>query len=413
MILSGATLLDLDPVSVRRADVRIEGGTIVDVGDLDGEGVDLRGSWLMPGLVVAHHHLYAALACGMPTAPEAPETFTQMLRRVWWRLDEALDLDAIEASALVGGVAALRAGVTTIVDHHASPNAIAGSLEAIDGALGALGLRRVLAYEVTDRGGAERARAGLRAHEGLLASRTPKRGVLVGMHASLTLSDDTIRDCAALARSAGVGVHVHVAEAVDDVREGSPVARLERLGALLPGSVLAHGVHLGGDDLARIADAGAWLTHQPRSNMNNTVGRARVAAFPARVAIGTDGIGADVIAELQAGYFRAREDHAGWGPARWAEALAAGARLAGESLGVRLGRIAPGHAADLVVLDPAPGPPLVDLPAALVFRFGAGMVRDVMVAGAWRLRDRRPVGVDAGELDARAQSAARVLWERM
>jgi cytosine/adenosine deaminase-related metal-dependent hydrolase len=158
-----------------------------------------------------------------------------------------------------------------------------------------------------------------------------------------------------------------------------------------------------------------WLTHQPRSNMNNAVGYAPLAGFPARTALGTDGIGADLFSELQAGYFRSQEGHVGWGPARWAEVLAAGARLAAEQLGVSLGRVAPGFAADLVVLDPVPGPPLLadNLASALIFRFGAGMVRDVMVAGEWRLRDRMPVGVDVAELDRRAGETARAVWGRM
>lgn len=423
MILAGAMVLDLHPPAARRVDVRVKGGRIVEVGPSltarPGESVeDLGGRWLMPGLVCAHHHLYSALSTGMPLRPEKPTSFTHMLELVWWRLDRALDLDAVGVSAEVGGLAALRAGVTTIIDHHASPSAIVGSLEAIDGALAGLGLRRVLCYEVTDRGGAERARAGLRAHERLLAApRDGRRAILVGAHASFTLSDDTLTACAALARDGGVGLHLHAAEAIDDAsrRGESPVKRLDRLGALLPGSILAHGVHLDADDLARVQDAGAWITHQPRSNMNNAVGYAPVARFGSRTAVGTDGIGADMLAEAQCGYFRSQEGQVGWGPGRWCAALAAASTLAGDTLGIRLGRVAPGYAADLVVLDPCPGPPLTkdNLPAALIFRFSAAMVRDVMVDGAWRLKDRYPVGIDVGALDRRAQAAAMAVWARM
>lgn len=420
MILRGAKLLDLDPPAVRVGDVRVVDGKITEVGDLvalPGEPVeDLSGRWLMPGLVCAHHHLYSALACGMPFLAGTPESFTDMLKSVWWRLDEALDLDAVAVSGLVGGVGALRAGVTTVVDHHASPNAIVGSLEALDDALGGLGLRRVLCYEVSDRGGPEKARLGLKAHEGLLAApRDGKRAVRIGAHASFTLSDETIRACVELGREAGVGLHIHVAEAVDDTVGEPPVARLARLGALLPGSILAHCVHVGPGDLARISDAGCWVTHQPRSNMNNGVGRAPLPYFPVRTALGTDGIGADMLAELQAGAFRSQEAGDGWSPADWAKALAAGSRLASDALGVRLGRLAPGYAADLVVLDAVPGPPLSaeNLPAALIFRFSSAMVRHVMIDGTWRLRDRDPVGVDLGELDRRAQAAAIGVWGRM
>lgn len=420
MILQGGLLLGLDPLVVSRADVRVEGEQITEVGDiaarLGEEVVELGGRWLMPGLVVAHHHLYSALATGMPMLPGTSRSFTEMLERVWWRLDSALDLDAVAVSAEVGGLGALRAGVTTIVDHHASPNAIGGSLEALDSSLAGLGLRRVLCYEVSDRGGPERARAGLSAHEAML-----QRGangwsaVMVGMHACLTLSDETIRACVGLAREAGVGLHVHVAEAVDDLCDGSPLQRLDRLGALLPGSILAHGVHLTADDLRRADEAGVWLTHQPRSNMNNAVGYAPLSHFPTRTALGTDGIGSDLFSELQDGYFRSQEARVGWGPDRWAAALAAGARLASDTLGVRLGRIEAGAAADLVVLDPCPGPPLrtENLASALIFRLGSQQVRDVMVGGQWRLVDRMPIGLDPVALDQRAQIAAERVWGRM
>ena len=211
MILRGALVLDLDPPRVRKVDVRIEDGVIAEVGDglLGDEVVDLSGQWLMPGLVVAHHHLYSALATGMPMLPIVPRNFQHMLELVWWRLDQALDADAVEVSALVGGLAAMRCGATTIIDHHASPNAIVGSLERIDGALGELGMRRILCYEVTDRHGPENARLGLRAHEGVLARQGTWTAAMIGMHACFTLSDDSIRDCVALARAAGVGIHIH------------------------------------------------------------------------------------------------------------------------------------------------------------------------------------------------------------
>lgn len=417
----GGTLLHLDRAEVERADILIRDGVIVEVGpniSSDAPVLDAQGKWVMPGLTVAHHHLYSALATGMPFLQEAPVDFADMLAKVWWRLDEALDLASVRASALVGGVGALRAGVTSVVDHHASPNAIEGSLEVLDGALDEVGLRRVLCYEVTDRGGPERARAGLRAHEGLLArGATPFSAAMVGCHANFTLEDDTLARAAAMAREAGVGLHIHVAEAVGDrARTGAPlVARMARLGALLPGSVLAHGVHLDAEELAQLDAAGVWLTHQPRSNMNNAVGRAPLARFPARSALGTDGIGADLFAELQTGFFRGSEEGLGWSPGQWMSLLHRSSTLASEKLGVRLGELRVGAAGDLSLLDPIPGPPLLgeNLAAALIFRMNAGAVRDVVTAGQVVLRDRQPVRVRATEVDALAQVEARALWSRM
>jgi cytosine/adenosine deaminase-related metal-dependent hydrolase len=341
-----------------------------------------------------------------------------MLEGVWWRLDRALDPGSISASARVGGLAALRAGVTTVVDHHASPGFIVGSLELLDEALSELGLRRVLCYEVSARGGLDEARAGLRAPEALLgAEGGGERAVMVGAHASFTLSDDSLRACGALAREAGVGLHIHVAESLEDEQlTGEPlVARLERLGALVPGSVLAHAVHLSAEELRRVEDAGAWVTHQPRSNMNNAVGYAPLAAFGAHSALGTDGIGSDLFSELQAAWFRGQEGGVPWAPDRFLALLSGGARMAGEKLGVTLGRLAPGAAAARVVLDAQPGPPLTaqNLAAAMIFRLGAGAVRSVMIGGRWRLRDRQPLGLDVEALDREAQRQARALWRRI
>jgi len=416
-------VVHLDPPRVEQASIRIRGGRIAEVGPelrpQPGETVDdLSDHWVIPGLVCAHTHLYSALSCGMPQPTEAPTSFADMLAKVWWRLDRALDMEGVEVSALVGGVAALQAGVTTLVDHHASPSAITGSLETIDGALDALGLRRLLCYEVTDRGGKDEAVAGLDAHARLLgADGGGMRAMLIGAHANFTLSDETLSAVGAMAREAGVGVHIHVAEAADDaaLTGEDPVDRLERLGALLPGSILAHCVHLDSDRIARAQAAGAWITHQPRSNQNNGVGHAPVMAFGPATALGTDGIGADMLAELQAGWFRGQEAGVDWSLDRWLQALTAGAELAGDALGVRLGRIEHGAAADLVVLDPPVGPPLSSesVAATFLFRLSANHVKHVLVDGDWRLWHRRVVGLDVAALQDRAEAAARATWARM
>jgi len=421
LLVRGGLLLHLDPPRVERADILIENGRIVAVGTDPGDAdqvLDATGHWVMPGLVCAHHHLYSALSCGMPGPTEAPTSFADMLAKVWWRLDEALDEESVRVSGLVGGIQALRAGATTVIDHHASPSYIVGSLECLDQSLDEVGVRRVLCYEVTDRGGPERTAAGLRAHEALLAAPTSgMRAVMVGAHANFTVSDDTLARCGAMAREAGVGVHIHVAEAVDDRQAvGEPlIPRMDRLGALLPGSILAHCVHLGADDLARIGDAGAWVTHQARSNMNNAVGHAPVGLFPETSALGTDGIGADMFAELQAGWFRGSEGGVPWSPARWLRALTDGARLAGDKLGVTLGKLEAGAAGDLLVLDPIPGPPLTadNLAGAFIYRLTSSAVRHVVVDGRLVLADRQPLGVDAGAIDDLARRVAPALWARM
>jgi cytosine/adenosine deaminase-related metal-dependent hydrolase len=229
-------------------------------------------------------------------------------------LDRALDEESIRASAQVGGLEALLCGTTTVVDHHASPHAVDGSLDVVATALEELGIRSVLCYETSDRDGAEIAAAGIRENERFLAQRRPLSRGMVGAHASFTLSTETLEACADLSERTGAGLHIHVAEDSSDQRDSLErfgirvVARLAKAGVLREGALLAHCIHLEGAEVASVRKSGAWVAHNPTSNMNNSVGHAAAASLGDRVALGTDGIGADMFAEAKTAYFRARED---------------------------------------------------------------------------------------------------------
>jgi cytosine/adenosine deaminase-related metal-dependent hydrolase len=280
----------------------------------------------------------------------------------------------------------------------------------------------VLCYEVTDRDGPERAEAGLEEHRRFARSGHPLAGLLVGAHASFTLSPETLDACVRLAGELGTGIHVHVAEDEADERDARArfgrrvVERLADAGALTDRSVLAHCVHVDQHEATLIHAAQAWVAHNPRSNMNNRVGRAPVAGLGNRLAIGTDGIDGDLFAESRVAFWRAREADASIGP-EWAVArVAASARLAGALLGESLlGRIEPGAPADLVVLDYDPPTPLAaeNLAGHWVFGLSAAFVRDVVVAGEPVVRDRRLVRTDERALRERSRELAERLWRRM
>jgi len=234
------------------------------------------------GLVCAHHHLYSALARGMPPPPHTPTSFPEILEQVWWRLDTALDHEMIRWSAMLGAVEALERGTTAIVDHHESPNAIEGSLSVIADACAEVGVRVVPAYGVTDRHGPDGARRGLAENDRFLAGGGTG---LVGLHAAFTCTDATLEAAAGLAADHGVGVHVHVAEDTVDIGASDRLAGLTG-----PDWVLAHGVHLPDDH-----GLAGTIVHNPLSNLNNAVGYARPVRWPGPVALGSDGIGADMI----------------------------------------------------------------------------------------------------------------------
>ncbi len=425
IVLSGAAVVtSLDPPRVERANVLVRGGRIAEVGQFGGtrgDALDRSGCLIVPGNVCAHHHLYSALARGMPYSLEPPENFVQILQRVWWRLDRALDDESNRASALAGGTDALLAGTTTIVDHHASPNAIEGSLDVYADALESLGVRSILCYEVTDRDGPERAAAGVAENRRFLATERALTRGMVGAHASFTMSDETIAGCVEVARNVEAGIHIHVAEDAADEADSEArfgrrvVERLADLGAVNERSLLAHCIHLEEGELEIVRALSATAVHNPRSNMNNAVGHAPVGAFP-RLALGTDGIGGDMFAESQAGFWRAQEAGDAGGP-QWAlERMAESARFAGRIFWEPLlGRIEPGAPADLVVLEYDPPTPLTsdNLAGHWAYGLSSRMVRDVMVAGQWAVRDRALTRVDQDGLAARCAEQAGRLWDRL
>jgi cytosine/adenosine deaminase-related metal-dependent hydrolase len=230
----------------------------------------------------------------MPAPPSTPTRFIEILEQIWWRLDTALDLDMVRAGARLGALQALESGTTAIIDHHESPNAIEGSLTVIAEACAEVGVRVSCAYGVTDRHGLAGRDAGLAENDRFLSA--AGQGY-VGVHAAFTCSDDTLAAAADLAARHGVGVHIHVME--DGIDDGA----VGRLGQLTSDDwLLIHGVHLPDDHGLR-----GTIVHNPRSNMNNAVGYGRPTRFVNPVALGTDGIGADMLDEFRIAYARLRE----------------------------------------------------------------------------------------------------------
>ncbi|HKP87801.1 MAG TPA: putative aminohydrolase SsnA [Blastocatellia bacterium] len=434
-LFKSATLVTLSPATVELADLRVADGRIIEratgLEPRDGEEViDLSRKLVMPGMVCAHTHLYSALARGMPAPPRAPRNFTEILELVWWRLDCALDEETIYWSAITGAMDAARAGTTCLFDHHASPSSISGSLEIVRAALEKVGLRGVLCYEVTDRGGGRERDEGLRENRDFLEwversdrSKGPQGSLyraMVGAHASFTLSDESVERLAELMREFNAGLHVHAAEDACDVEDArakygvGPVERFANFGALNGRTILAHGIHLGDRDIEIAGERGARFAHNPRSNMNNQVGYAPVARFGERVLLGTDGIGADMFDEARFAFFKGRDGRSGFGADETLRALANNQRQAGEAFGVDMSALREGSAADLIVLDYLSPTPLTAENLAWHFAFGlnSAAVESVMVAGRFVIRNRQSA-LDEVSLYDEARRASERLWDKL
>ncbi|HEX5733512.1 MAG TPA: putative aminohydrolase SsnA [Blastocatellia bacterium] len=432
-LLKSALVATLDRPAIELTDLRIEGGRVRERGASleprpSEETIDLGGKLVMPGMVCAHTHLYSALARGMPAPPRAPLNFTEILELIWWRLDLALDEETIYWSAMAGALDAARAGATCLIDHHASPSHIIGSLNIVREAIEKVGLRGVLCYEVTDRGGEQKRDEGLEENRAFLEAirHSPAAGSgllfrgMVGAHASFTLSDRSLDACAELMREYDAGIHIHVAEDLCDVEDACSkygvgvVERLDRFGALNERSILAHGVHLSERDIEIARSRDVWFAHNPRSNMNNQVGYAPVARFGDRVLLGTDGIGADMFEEARAAFFKGRDEKTGLGADDWLNALANNQRFASNAFGIDLGSLTVGAAADLIVLDYQSPTPLTadNLAWHLAFGLSSASVASVMVNGKFIIKDGRSP-LDNEEVYGQIRKASEKLWARL
>jgi putative selenium metabolism protein SsnA len=419
----------------------ISGGLIQEMGP-DGEmagkypqaeKLDAAGQYVLPGNICAHTHFYGAYARGLAIPGSPPKDFPEILARLWWPLDLALDEESVKYSALVCLVDAIKHGTTTLIDHHASPNFIDGSLDVIANAVDTSGLRAVLCYEVTDRNGQAGALAGIRENVRFINRCRAERvaggrvNALFGLHAGLTLSAGSLDACRS-AVPAGSGFHIHVAEHEADeydslAKSGQRVVdRLQRHGILGANSIVAHAIHIDAREVQLLRDSGTWVTHQPRSNMNNGVGVAGVesmlrAGVP--VCLGNDGFSNTMWVEWKEAYLLHKVWHRD--PRRMngmdvvQMAVYNNAALAGRFFEqAPLGALQPGAHADLIFVDYHPYTPLTsgNLPWHILFGFHESMVTATIVAGQVLMKDRKLLTLDEEEVAARARELAPAVWER-
>ena len=396
------------------------------------ETLDAGGKLLMPGLICAHTHFYGAFARGMPLRGEPPSNFPQILERLWWRLDKALRPEDIRASALVCLIDAIRHGTTTLIDHHASPRFISGSLDIIASAVQEAGLRACLCYEVSDRDGPEKAQEGIEENvrfiERVKGGETgPLLAATFGLHASLTLSDETLEAAVERAEPLGVGFHLHVAEDLADVRDSLKrsglrvVERLGKMGLLGERTIAAHCVHIDAFEMDALRQTRTKVAHNPRSNMNNAVGVADVPAMLRRhitVGLGNDGFSNDMFAEMKAAHLLHK--HVSGDPQAMPAdqvvkiAIQNNAAIAALFFPRPLGELSIGAYADLILLDYRPPTPLNagNLPWHIIFGIHGGMVDTTIVGGRILMQGRRLLTLDEGEVLAQARGLAEKLWER-
>jgi cytosine/adenosine deaminase-related metal-dependent hydrolase len=374
--------------------------------------LDCRGRLVTRSFACGHHHAYSALARGMPSPEQPPDNFLKLLENVWWKLDRALDPELVLLSALATALECARNGVTFVIDHHSSPNAVEGSLEAIAGAFAEVGIGVIPCLELSDRDGPAVSDKGLAETGNRLAAGHP---CLVGLHASFTVGDELLSEAVFLARKYLSGIHLHAAEdAIDQETTFSlygcrVVERLKDAGVLeFPRTILAHGLHLDREERMILKGSPAWLVENIESNLNNRVGVFSGEGLSSRVMLGTDGMHSDMLKSAQAAYFN------GIDPERASMA----------DIYSRLRRVHDylqenGFAGDgdnnLVILDyPSPTPVNEEnFLSHFFYGMGSRHVESVIARGKLIVENRKLTTVDEEEVMALTRAGAARLWRKL
>ncbi|WP_215782081.1 putative aminohydrolase SsnA [Paludibacterium sp. B53371] len=435
-ILKNVTAAQLEPALLQEGvDIAIEGDRIVAVGpDLlsvypGSRYKEMGGKLVMPGLVCAHNHFYSGLARGIMARIAPCPDFISTLKNLWWRLDRALDEESLYYSGLICSLEAIKSGCSAVIDHHASPSVIAGSLEIISRGFRETGLRGMTCFETTDRnGGLAEMQAGVEENIAFArqidAARARGEPHLVeahiGAHAPFTVGESGMAMLREAIQATGRGLHIHVAEDGYDVSHSHHhygkdlIARLDDHGLINDKTLIGHGLYLSHEDIGILNRRDAFLVHNARSNMNNHVGYNHHLPEYRNLALGTDGIGADMFEELKFAYFKHRDAGGSLWPDSFARFLANGNELLTRNFGARFGRLEAGYQADLTICDYVSPTPLVaaNLPGHLAFALNAGHVNSVMVAGRMVYEDRA-FALDVAPVYARAREVAQGLWQRM
>jgi putative selenium metabolism protein SsnA len=412
-----------------------DGEIVVAIGDStelrrqfpNAEHVDCSGKIICPGFICTHHHFYSTMARGMAIPGVPAENFVEILERLWWKVDRALDENDILVSAQLPLIDCIRNGTTTIIDHHASPSQRDGSLDLIETAVRQSGLRASLCYEVSDRNAKG---GGILENERFIKKTGKGDGQIasmMGLHASFTLSDETLEQCVGIAMDYGVGCHIHVAEDLSDREDAlkkynsTTINRLHRLGATGKKSIFVHCVHVDENEIDLLAQTGTAVVHNPESNMNNAVGVTPILNMLRKgvlVGLGTDGMGSDMLVQMRCAYLLQRLS-AHDPRVAFVEApqmlLPNNAEIAERQFGLHFGEIAEGNSADLAIIDYYPPTPIseANFLGHLIFGLVDATVDTTVCRGKILMRGKKVVSMDEEQIAAQSRELAPKMWQRL
>lgn len=441
MILKNGRVItqDKDRPYIEDGAVVIEGNKIIAVDTTENilakykeeDIIDVDGKVIMPGFINTHHHIYSAFARGMASSGKPNENFLEILENLWWKIDKKLSLEDLKYSAYTTYIDCIKKGVTTVFDHNASPFAVTGSLDSIADAAKDLGLRTCLCYEVSDRDGEKIAQEGIDENINFIKKyNTDEQNMIKGMfglHASFTLSDETLRKCDEELKGLNAGYHVHVAEGIDDLEQclekygKRVVERLRDMDILGDKTIAVHCIHVTDDELNILRDTNTMVVHNPESNMGNAVGCQPFLELHQKgitIGLGKDGYTSDMTESMKVANIIHK--HVKQNPSvAWGEVPVSmfenNRKIAQKYFSGDLGILRAGALADVIVVDYDPLTPMNEnnINSHILFGFTGKDVVTTIIDGKVIMQDRKLVGINEKEIFKTSREVAKKLWDRM
>lgn len=421
---------------IYKSNIVIEGNSIKDITDEIPDFnyktvINAENKILLPGLVNMHMHLYSTFARGIPLPNYNPKNFSDILDQLWWKVDKLLTEEDIYYSALIPLMEGIKRGTTTVFDHHSSPLAIKNSLKITEKAFDKLNVRGGLSFEISDRDNFDQEEL----EENLdfinsLSTRLDRRLTgHIGLHASFTLEDDTLKKVEESLKQMQnqFGIHMHAAEDKFDsdfTQEKFGMSIMDRLmnfNLLNDKSLLAHCIHLNDTDLHIIKESGAAIIHNPRSNANNAVGTMDLKKYldlGLKIGIGTDGMDNNMINEANFGYKmqKIKSKNPLFGMNEYRELLLKiNYDIANSLGGWNIGEISQGAAADIVLADYNSPTPITkdNLWTHMLFGWDNFDVDTVIINGEITYFNKEFTRIDEKSVYSEARKSAANLWKRL
>lgn len=383
------------------------------------EIIDFKGKLVMPGFINGHTHIYSTFARGMAVEFN-PNSFSDILKQLWWRMDSKIDLETTYYSGLVSGIEFIKNGITGIIDHHASGKAIKGTLNKLkESVTEEIGVRGIFCFETSDRFNVDKC---IEENTEFLKNTSEKFAGMFGLHASLSLSNETLKKVSENLN--GAPIHIHVAESLEDEEDSirkygkRVVERLEEFNLLTDNSILSHCVHIDENEADIISKYNVYVALNPTSNMNNAIGIPNYKLLKdknIKTIIGNDGLGFNITREYLNLYFTQKyryENPTFFNFDDLKNNIDNVYDLFGKMLNIKIGRIEKGYKADIISFDYKPFTPLNENNILGHIFFGVWDnldVVDTIIDGEF-LMENRKVNFEVEKIYSEAKDVSEKLW---